>query len=309
MREERQDPHPRNLCFARCVTRDNNAQMSRETLSAPTATGELRGWVEGDGEPVVLLHGGPGLSYGYLDAIAADIGPGCRIAAYQQRGLAPSTTDGPFGIAEEIADFVAVLDALGWEKAWAVGHSWGGHLALRLAAAHPERLHGILAIDPIGIVGDGGMSAFEAEMVARMPKALQERMAVLIAREQAGEATAEDALEGLAMYWPSYFADPDRVPPPPDLEACVQTQAAIFPQMVEGLPEVAEQIAAGELPVGLLAGAGSPVPWGVACRAIANLSERIQLTVIPAAGHFVWFEAPGSTRRALRRLQGLPDED
>jgi pimeloyl-ACP methyl ester carboxylesterase len=43
-------------------------------------------------------------------------------------------------------------------------HSWGGHLALRLAAAHPERLLGVLAVDPLGIVGDGGMAAFDTEM-------------------------------------------------------------------------------------------------------------------------------------------------
>ena len=36
-----------------------------------------------------------------------------------------------------------MLDAFGIERAWAIGHSWGGHLALHLLVTHPERLHGV----------------------------------------------------------------------------------------------------------------------------------------------------------------------
>src|SRR3954449_1149550 len=102
----------------------------------------LAGWVQGDGAPVLLLHGGPGLSYEYVDGLAEDIGAGYRIASFQQRGLAPSTTAGPFDLPTAVADVVAVLDALGWERAWVVGHSWGGHLLLHLAIGPGKRLVG-----------------------------------------------------------------------------------------------------------------------------------------------------------------------
>lgn len=276
---------------------------AREPFTAPVAGGELGGWLRGDGDPVVLLHGGPGLSYDILEAVADDIGPGFRVAAYQQRGLEPSTTSGPFGIAQEIEDFAAVLDALGHERAWVVGHSWGGHLALRLAAACPDRLLGVVAIDPIGIVGDGGMAAFEAEMTARMPAGRGERLAELEAKEEAGTNTEADGQEAMSLYWPSYFGDPERTFALPDVRHCVETQAAIFPQMGEGLEAVAAAVAGSDVPVGLLAGGASPIPWGIASNAVAALSPRIQLTVEPGAGHFVWFEAPGSVRRALDRLR------
>jgi proline iminopeptidase len=73
-------------------------------------------------------------------------------------------------VAQSTNDALAVLDALQWSRALIVGHSWGGHLALRLAAAHPERRLGALAVDPLGVVGDGGMADLEAEIVARTPK-------------------------------------------------------------------------------------------------------------------------------------------
>jgi pimeloyl-ACP methyl ester carboxylesterase len=40
----------------------------------------LRGWIRNsrppDGPPVLLLHGGPGMAYTYLDGLAAEIGDG-----------------------------------------------------------------------------------------------------------------------------------------------------------------------------------------------------------------------------------------
>ena len=84
--------------------------MRREPLSA----GDLTGWVAAeDGfarPPVLLLHGGPGLPYDYLDGLAEELGDSYRVAAFQQRGLAPSATEGAFTIAEAVAAVAAVRD-------------------------------------------------------------------------------------------------------------------------------------------------------------------------------------------------------
>src|ERR1700748_2924397 len=111
----------------------------REAFTVDAPGGALDGWVAGDGPPVLLLHGGPGLSYEYLDSLADELGEGFRVAAFQQRGLEPSTLAGPFTISQAIDDVVRVLDGLGWAQAVLVGHSWGGHLVLRTAAAPSDR--------------------------------------------------------------------------------------------------------------------------------------------------------------------------
>jgi pimeloyl-ACP methyl ester carboxylesterase len=84
----------------------------RDVFAVPVAGGALGGWAVGEGTPVLLLHGGPGLSYEYLEALGCELGPDYRVAAYQQRGLEPSTLEGPFTIAQALADVLAVLDAL-----------------------------------------------------------------------------------------------------------------------------------------------------------------------------------------------------
>jgi pimeloyl-ACP methyl ester carboxylesterase len=274
----------------------------REAFTVEATGGTLGGWVVGDGAPVLLVHGGPGLSYEYLDGLADELGTRVRIAAFQQRGLAPSTLAGPFTISQAIDDVIAVLDGLGWPQAVLVGHSWGGHLVLRTAAAHPDRLLAVLSVDPIGVVGDGGTAAFEAEMVARTPKEGRARAQQLDERAMSGEGTADDGLEGLAIMWPAYFADPENVPPLPPIRLSVEAYSGLNDEMTEGLEEIAAALATGSVPYGVVAGAGSPIPWGQAARTTAELSPRAFLTVVPAAGHFPWLEVPGSVRTALQRL-------
>jgi pimeloyl-ACP methyl ester carboxylesterase len=277
---------------------------AREPFMVKVAGGSLGGWVVGGGPPVLLLHGGPGLSFEYLDELGAELGDGFQVAAYQQRGLEPSTVEGPFTIAQAIDDVLAVLEFLNWPRALIVGHSWGGHLALRLVAAIPQRLLGVLAVDPLGIVGDGGMAAFEAEILARTPQEGRERAHELDQRAMAGKGTPEEGLESLSIVWPAYFADPDDAPPMPPVRMSVPAYSGIIAQVMTGLDEVADALRTGEVPYSVVAGAGSPMPWGQAARASVELSPHAELTVIPAAGHFPWLDVPGCVRDSLQRLVG-----
>src|SRR4029434_11221261 len=114
------------------------------------AAPRLAGLRAGSGPPVLLLHGGPGLGFDYLRDLADELAQVSSVGWYQQRGLASSAAEGPFTVGLDVADAGRVLDVLGWDRAYVVGHSWGGHLALHVAAALPERLLGVLAVDPLG---------------------------------------------------------------------------------------------------------------------------------------------------------------
>src|SRR3954470_23099917 len=138
--------------------------MQRTPFTVTTGTGELSGWLTGEGPRVLAVHGGPGMTYDYLDAAVSELAAHYQVATFQQRGLAPSTTKGEFTVAEALDDIVAVLDGLEWDTAFLMGHSWGGHLAFQAAVSIPGRLRGVLSVDPLGAVGDGGAEAFGAEM-------------------------------------------------------------------------------------------------------------------------------------------------
>jgi pimeloyl-ACP methyl ester carboxylesterase len=251
----------------------------------------------------VAIHGGPGMSFNYLDDAVTELATRYRVATYQQRGLPPSTTDGSFTLAEAVADITAVLDGLGWDSAYLMGHSWGGHLVFHGALEIPDRLLGVLSVDPLGAVGDGGMAAFGAEMAARVPERSRARAEELDAKDTAGTATPEESLEALSLFWPSYFAAPSAAPPMPTLELSQQANLGLFTDLFARLPELEASLPTITIPVGVLVGGLSPMPPS-AGRDTADRIPGAWAHVEPEAGHFVWHEVPGSVRVAMDRLVG-----
>jgi pimeloyl-ACP methyl ester carboxylesterase len=255
----------------------------------------------GSGPPVLLLHGGPGLGFDYLRDLADELAHENDVAWYQQRGLEPSAAVRPYSVAADVGDASRVLDALGWQRAYVVGHSWGGHLALHVAESMPERLLGVLAVDPLGSVGDGRWPEFDEEIFRRTPEPVRARAREIDELMTAGAADDELALEGMRLVWPAYFADPERAPPMPELRIASERSAEMGPSILAELPALEAGLPLIRVPVGFVHGSRSPMPVA----ASTDGAERIPgawVEVVEGAGHFVWVEAPGAVRASLRRL-------
>jgi pimeloyl-ACP methyl ester carboxylesterase len=255
----------------------------------------------GTGPPVLLLHGGPGLGFDYLRDLADELAEENDVAWYQQRGQEPSAAEGPYTVAADVEDARRVLDALNWPQAYVVGHSWGGHLALHVAEAMPERLLGVLAVDPLGSVGDGRWPEFDEEIFRRTPEAVRARARELDELSMAGAVDDELALEGMRLVWPAYFADPTSAPPMPELRLASERSAEMVPSIMAELPKLEAGLSEIPVPVGFVHGSLSPMPLATS----TDAAERIPgawVEVVEGAGHFIWVEAPGAVRESLRRL-------
>jgi pimeloyl-ACP methyl ester carboxylesterase len=266
------------------------------------AGGSLHGSVTGAGEPVVLLHGGPGLT-DYTSGLAQELSGAYRVYRYQQRGNAPSPTVGPYDVATHMGDFIAVLDHLKLDQVWLVGHSWGGHLVMYLAVSHPGRIRGVLSIDPLGAVGDGGEEDLGTATRSRMLPGAVRQLEELDRRARAGHGSADDATEGLHLVWPGYFADPASAPPMPDIHIGVDCYAQTFASIRSHLADGTLQRALPSitLPFAFLLGAESPIP-PVHGQRSAELIPGATVHVLADCGHFLWMEKPGETLKALDRL-------
>jgi pimeloyl-ACP methyl ester carboxylesterase len=96
---------------------------------------------EGNGEPLLLLHGCPFSSFIWRKVIPL-LSSRYRCLAPDLLGLGDTETleGADWSLRAQAAMVVGVLDALGIERAHVVGHDHGGAVAQLLAAEHPERI-------------------------------------------------------------------------------------------------------------------------------------------------------------------------
>ena len=276
----------------------------RESVLLEVEGGTIAVWRSGSGSgvPALVLHGGPGLS-DYTEPLADELGAGFACVRFQQRGIAPTSLGGPFTVEAHMEDVVAVLDALEIGRALVVGHSWGGHLAMHLAVAFPERLDRILVVDPLGAVPDGGAAALGERLSARVPAADAARAIELDERAMAGEATEEESIESLRLVWPGYFADPASAPPMPDMGISVDCYSGTFASIEDHFERGTLQrgLPGSDVSALFVAGRESPIPF-VESERSAQLMPHATVEILDGCGHFPWLEQPGCVLAAAERL-------
>jgi pimeloyl-ACP methyl ester carboxylesterase len=276
------------------------AAMSEVLFEVPVGDGALAGHRGGEGPPALVLHGGPAVA-DYTEGLAGELAGFFSTIRYTQRGVAPSTVGAPYTIESHASDALAVLDHFGIERAWAVGHSWGGHLALHLAVGHVDRLLGMIAVDPLGAYGE----VFdEAGVNLRRGLTPEQRARVDEVEElrRRGEATEDDLQERFTLLWPQYFADPAGVRQVPlriGRECSSDTNTSIAEHFKRGT--LADGLSCVRLPALFVHGVLDPIPlWSV--ERTAALVPGAQVETIPACGHFPWWERPGEIRRLVAQF-------
>ncbi len=101
----------------------------------------------GSGTPVVFVHEFAG-DYRTWERQMRHFARSHRCVTYSQRGYPPSDVpDDPARYGQDIAsaDAIALLDALGIDKAHVVGHSMGAYTALHVGIHHPQRCRSVTA--------------------------------------------------------------------------------------------------------------------------------------------------------------------
>ncbi len=106
--------------------------------------------VQGDGPAVVLLHGFPGFWFTWRSQLDALSRGGFRAVAPDLRGF--NLSDKPRFVDSYrpdrlTRDVLGLLDALAIDRAFIVGHDWGGVIAFRFAGEHPDRVEKLAVIN------------------------------------------------------------------------------------------------------------------------------------------------------------------
>ena len=120
-----------------------SADLNAETVE--TALGPVEVARDGDGPPVLMIHGTPG---GWDSSLAMGrflVDAGFALIAPARPGYQGTPLDGRVSIDEQADLHAALLEALGHSTAGVVAWSGGGPSGYRLAVRHPERVSALVA--------------------------------------------------------------------------------------------------------------------------------------------------------------------
>jgi pimeloyl-ACP methyl ester carboxylesterase len=255
-----------------------------------TAPGEGPGWrveangvdtyyeVEGEGEPVVLLHGGFVTIDSWTPQRAA-LAAAYRLYLPERRGHGRTPdVDGPLSYAVMAADTIAFMEAVGLPSAHLVGWSDGAIVGLEVALARPELVRSLVLIGAAAHI-DGWRPEERAESEAMTPASLPPFI--------------RDAYDRLSPDGPGHFP--------------IVFERLLAEWRTQPRHELTE-LAAVSARTLLLIGDRDGVTVEHAA-AMARAIPDAQLAVVPGADHFLTFEKADLVNRLLLDFLAEPAEE
>jgi pimeloyl-ACP methyl ester carboxylesterase len=164
-------------------------------------------YVEGSGDPVILIHGLSGSSRWWWRNIP-DLAREFTVYLIDLPGFGEmrGQADG-FSLSEAANWLSAWMQALGIERAHIVAHSLGGYIGVKLAVRYPTLVDRLVLVAPAGISDDRPLVGYSVSLL-RAARDLRSRFATVFARDfirtgprtilrSARELLAEDTTDDL----------------------------------------------------------------------------------------------------------------
>jgi pimeloyl-ACP methyl ester carboxylesterase len=257
----------------------------------------------GEGEPLVLLHGGDGEGALWAPLMAA-LEDDFRLYALDRPGCGLSD---PFDyrtidIRRHAGDFVtSALDALGLESATLVACSMGGFFALATALDHPARVRRLALVGmPLGMVSSAPLPL---RLIGGLPGLSSRFM------RTRGSRKAQRA-----QYRRMFGMDPDTIPEP-YLDARIagvsipatQDTWAVLLRRIAGLGGIrpgmylGEELTGIDVPTLVLWGERDMAPLEEGRRESARIAGA-RFVAMTGLGHHPFLEAPDGTARLIREF-------
>jgi pimeloyl-ACP methyl ester carboxylesterase len=103
--------------------------------------------LEGEGAPIVLVHGSWGDHHAW-DLVAPKLASSFRVLRFDRRGHSDSAFDGPQGVKEDLDDIAGLIRHFDLGPAHIVGNSFGASIVLNLAVRSPELFRSLCVHEP-----------------------------------------------------------------------------------------------------------------------------------------------------------------
>ena len=138
----------------------------------------IRYYQTGSGPDLLLIHGMPGLIEDWSPLFAA--ANKFRITAYDRPGHGFSSQPGEYSLAHNADIALGLMDQLKLKDVIVVGHSYGGAVALALAARNPPEARGFIALGGVTTNRNTGLTLFDLNRLPIIGRGLAALGCILI---------------------------------------------------------------------------------------------------------------------------------
>jgi pimeloyl-ACP methyl ester carboxylesterase len=256
--------------------------IAREQIAVGTQPAYA--WMGGEGDPMVLLHGGWGGASMHWSPVWDALARTHRVIAPELPGIAYRSERAPHSLTEAAAWVETILDATDTAPAWIVGNSLGAAVASRLASRSPERCRGLILVD-------GGppprMPALIRRVATRSP--VRQVVIAMLHRSAWRPSSLEKAFADPRRA-PAELRDTLTLPRPPQFAIVSDIVTASEPSVTP--PPVATLVIWGaedRLP-------GTSVKTA---RRLARSLANARVVILPDAGHLPQVEQPETFTRTV----------
>ncbi len=257
----------------------------------------------GTGDPIVVLHGGPGFDHRQFLPFIWELAENHQVILFDQRGtgLSECTVDSTtITVGNFIKDIELVRQHFKIEEMNLLGHSWGGILAMHYSVSHPEKLKSL-------ILCSCAASADCFDTMRRNYTAKRSEVDTALLEEIYGSTEFQNQdPEAIARFWAVffrvYFVDPayadqmDLVFTPNTIAHSDLVARYILTSI--GQFNLHDELAVVDCPTLILHGDSDPMPPSYAEELQASIKQS-ELVICENTGHWLFIDGKDCFRDSI----------
>lgn len=264
--------------------------------------------VIGRGAPIVVLHGGPGLSQEYLLPHMDRLSEHNSMIFYDQRACGRSIAKicaGSICLDAFLEDLESIRKAFGYKKISVLGHSWGGFLAMQYAIHYPEVVEKLILVSSMPASSEE-FSLCEKSWFRSMAP-YQEEINALRGTQAFAQGDPETTTRYLKSIFCLYWWDIQKaeqlnwsMAPKAFLDG-LKVEELLRKSLIDTAYNLHEELRKLNMPACILHGDSDPL-FATTAQKIHESIGGSHCLIMPQCGHFPFIEAPELFFRALREF-------
>lgn len=275
----------------------------------PIERGQLHVESYGQGTPLLIINGGPGMSSEGFRPLARRLGKNYNTIIFDQRGTGQSNLEAidssTITMHQMAEDIERIRQHLGMEQWVVMGHSFGGMLAAYYTSLYPDRVSALI------LSSSGGLNLDLLEtldITGRLTENRRDSLRFWTTRIREGDTSYHARLQRGRYLAPAYLYDKSHVPVIAErlTQGNMTINGLVFRNMIDNQFDISESLRTFDKPVLIIQGADDIIDVRISEHA-EKIFPDAQLIILERCGHYGWLDREEAYFKHLNKfLDALP---